>query len=1023
MSRSRFSLKRGLGLGNILAIVLFSFWSWAEVIAQNPSPNTFYLLTYNQNAETETVWEVNTTEGSSRNIFTINNILRESPRTAFPESEFDLFEEAITAGAFPARMADLAAVGQNIAGIWSLDSEHLLVLTIHHISNVYWGYLFGYYEFLILNIPDGSLTSLTKLAYHNVSLMQSWGCEPTFTTLSINSVIPNPVSSMFAFTVTANHQWCANQLGQTYLVDYSLSPSEITEIAGASEISWSPDGTFLAYITRDICETSRDCPVKYYVLPVSTGSEPVLIIQYEFSRLSPAFISWTDSQTVLYQYDLPPTENPLNLAWYDVVENNTDSIQWNTFDLTHVDYLQANEAHLLVATQGAGWNAELLIMRFTDDLEIVDRLPLRQRFYNSKFNQYLFLGLGGDATTVLDAYGNLTPLDLSLYLPPDQSETVYYLAPGPLPQVCQASAPSQPPTFTVAPDDTVGLINAINAANANVDPDIILLEGGTYTLTTTNNSGMTGRNGLPVINTDITLYGNCSTITRNTSAKFRIFYVDTQGTLTLYDTTVSGGDHTIVTNQRGGGVYSRGNLNLIHSTVTGNSADYGGGVYLASGSGTITNSTIADNFAQDDGGGIYNALAMDGTLEITDSRISGNQVNSSGGGMFNAVNSTTTFSNSVLENNQAGWGGGAYVQYSTLSIENGSTVNQNTASSGGGLYASSSTVSIASSTFSANTVYSSGGALYVYMNSQVSIADSTLADNTATMSGGALYSSYGSGGQIDITSSTLTNNQAETGAGVYLENDSRLTLTGTSVTGNTATGSGGGVFVESSSFTVNEASAITGNNAYSGGGIDSRYGQVSITDSVLSSNTANEEGRAIRVYATIFNLSNSEVSGNNALAQGGGLCIDGYYPATITSVVFLQNHASSGGGIYTTNEETDIATSTFSANSADSGGGVYNGSGSLSVVDSVFSNNTAEYEGGGLLDSSGDISAINNSCLTGNTAPDGGGVMSYESDFDATNNWWGAADGPSGAGSGTGDAVNAKVLFTPFLTEGCPVGN
>jgi parallel beta-helix repeat protein len=38
----------------------------------------------------------------------------------------------------------------------------------------------------------------------------------------------------------------------------------------------------------------------------------------------------------------------------------------------------------------------------------------------------------------------------------------------------------------------------------------------------------------------------------------------------------------------------------------------------------------------------------------------------------------------------------------------------------------------------------------------------------------------------------------------------------------------------------------------------------------------------------------------------------------------------------------------------------------------------------------------------------------------ATNNWWGASDGPSGVGSGNGDAVSTHVDFSPFLTAPNP---
>jgi len=36
--------------------------------------------------------------------------------------------------------------------------------------------------------------------------------------------------------------------------------------------------------------------------------------------------------------------------------------------------------------------------------------------------------------------------------------------------------------------------------------------------------------------------------------------------------------------------------------------------------------------------------------------------------------------------------------------------------------------------------------------------------------------------------------------------------------------------------------------------------------------------------------------------------------------------------------------------------------------------------------------------------------------FDATHNWWGANDGPGGAGPGSGDAVSANVDYDPWLT-------
>ena len=77
----------------------------------------------------------------------------------------------------------------------------------------------------------------------------------------------------------------------------------------------------------------------------------------------------------------------------------------------------------------------------------------------------------------------------------------------------------------------------------------------------------------------------------------------------------------------GGGIYSSGfqnTLTLTNSTISGNSANYGGGIHNGQGSLTMTNSTVSDNSANY-GGGI--SKSTNGTLTVTNSTISGNQAN------------------------------------------------------------------------------------------------------------------------------------------------------------------------------------------------------------------------------------------------------------------------------------------------------------------------------------------------------------------------------------------------------------
>jgi hypothetical protein len=88
------------------------------------------------------------------------------------------------------------------------------------------------------------------------------------------------------------------------------------------------------------------------------------------------------------------------------------------------------------------------------------------------------------------------------------------------------------------------------------------------------------------------------------------------GTLTLKDSTVSGGNATF-----GGGISNSGTMMLTDTTVTDSFADLGGGV-LNGGTLTLKHSMVTSNRAGLQGGGIYNS----GTLTLNNSTITGNSI-------------------------------------------------------------------------------------------------------------------------------------------------------------------------------------------------------------------------------------------------------------------------------------------------------------------------------------------------------------------------------------------------------------
>ncbi len=112
-------------------------------------------------------------------------------------------------------------------------------------------------------------------------------------------------------------------------------------------------------------------------------------------------------------------------------------------------------------------------------------------------------------------------------------------------------------------------------------------------------------------------------------------------TSTLTNSTISGNQANI-NNGNGGGIFNQGKLDIINTTISGNTASqYGGGIHNT-GEMTITHATIADNSSTDSGGGIFFNFASSGgeSLTIQNSMIANNTSSTtSGDDIFDSVGS------------------------------------------------------------------------------------------------------------------------------------------------------------------------------------------------------------------------------------------------------------------------------------------------------------------------------------------------------------------------------------------------
>ena len=159
-----------------------------------------------------------------------------------------------------------------------------------------------------------------------------------------------------------------------------------------------------------------------------------------------------------------------------------------------------------------------------------------------------------------------------------------------------------------------------------------------------------------------------------------------------------------------------------------------------------------------------------------------------------------------------------------------------------------------------------------------------------------------SGITVTITNLTITNSTSDDGGAIY--NYGTLTITNSTLTGNTAKNLGGAIFnvgnltVTNSTFTDNNAkngiggaicnnrgtltvinSTFTDNTAYLGGAIYNNHGTLTVTSSTLTDNTALNGGAICNDGGTLT-VTNSTLTGNTATGSGGAICNDGTLTVT-----------------------------------------------------------------------------------------------------------------------------------------------
>ena len=435
-------------------------------------------------------------------------------------------------------------------------------------------------------------------------------------------------------------------------------------------------------------------------------------------------------------------------------------------------------------------------------------------------------------------------------------------------------------------------------------------------------------------------------------------FVDTTGKVRIDSTHFT--DNTATTGA-GGGLYAfaDGGILVTRCLVSGNtSAKSGGGMYLRADPKTasilVDGSTFISNDAGIHGGGMQLHRKNGGTATVRNSTFTGNTATLDGGALYLEVGRMIV-DRCVFSGNSAGSEGGAIARGGpdSLVIKN-SRFDGNSADSGGALYLNGAqAVTITGSAFTGNkSTVTSGGAIHAQGGIVLTVKTSSFFGNTTTANGGAIALT-GTGTSLLLAASTVSGNAGVEGGGIYAGLGAKLTVTGGTFIGNSASIGGGGIHTTGTGASAVDVSItgtlFQGNRADRGGAVETDGdGTVLVKAVRVIGNlaTSNDGGGMYLRSASSLIVQSSLFSHNVAGDDGGGLIMDstGAAVSRIIGTKFLDNY------------------------SGDEGGGFAIFGGTVEIKSSVITGNVAALRGGGVAQDGGTATFIGTT-PTGNWAP------------------------------------------------------
>lgn len=373
-------------------------------------------------------------------------------------------------------------------------------------------------------------------------------------------------------------------------------------------------------------------------------------------------------------------------------------------------------------------------------------------------------------------------------------------------------------------------------------------------------------------------------------------------------------ENSVLTNQAlavemgvGGGVGINGNGTF---TLTAN---------ILAGNRITTTNGAALAFVHAGGGGV--GLRGSGSLHMADNIVRTNTISATAANRFDHY----------------AYGGGVYVSGGAVLTMDGDRVEANRAldsddssALGGGLYQQDGRAELSGLALNDNEAVAGGGAL---ITNDLEMSDSTVAGNRADFGGGVYVWYPNTDGSAMVQSSVISGNHATRGGGLFQYAGSLAVEDSAIISNAVEELEGGGIYTAYSLATdvlTITRSTVGQNQAPKGAGIYSNV-DLHLETTVISNNVAGDVGGGLVMHRAAM-VVDSAIVGNEAAGYGAALSHESSDAMTLQNVTVSGNDAGSAGAVYF-DGDADLTNVTLTGNGP---AGIYRQSGSVSLVNTII---------------------------------------------------------------------------------------